>query len=164
MATPASDRLDTALGVLVALPVGLIVVLTFADVFARYLFAAPIRGSLEIIEFAMALTIFAALPLVTRARGHVTVSLVDGALPRAWRPLHRALCDTIGAAALALLSWRLAAQALDDVQAGTQTIVLQLPKAPLAFAMSALAALSALLMLLLAWRTWQRPHPAAGAR
>lgn len=130
MVTRASDRLDKALGVLVALPVGLIVVLTFVDVFARYLFAAPIRGSLEIIEFAMALAIFAALPLVTRDRGHVTVTLVDGAVPRAWRPLHRALCDTIGAAALALLSWRLAAQALDDVQAGTQTIVLHLPKAP----------------------------------
>lgn len=73
-----SDLLFRVLGWLSALPVALIVVLTFADVLGRYVFSSPVRGSLEMIEFAMALVIFTALPLVTRQREHVTVSLIDG--------------------------------------------------------------------------------------
>jgi len=58
------DALDRWLGWMCSLPLGLIVVLTFFDVFARYVFSAPIKGSLEIIQYSMALSIFAALPLV----------------------------------------------------------------------------------------------------
>ena len=76
-------------------PLALIVLLTFADVFARYLFARPIRGSVEIIQYAMALVIFTALPLVTRHRGHVTVSLVDKLLSGRAAWVRQLVCDAL---------------------------------------------------------------------
>lgn len=159
----AAHPAERALGLLCALPLALIVVLTFADVFARYLFAAPIRGSVEIIQFAMALVIFTALPLVTRARGHVTVSLVDGVVRGAVARFKQLLCDALSLLALGLVTWRLWLQAGDDVRDQTRTIVLGWPQAPLTYTMCAFAALAALAMAGLLWQglrpagTDQRP-------
>ena len=135
-ALPDAPALDRWLGLMSAIPLALIVVLTFLDVFARYLISAPIRGSLEIIQFAMALSIFASLPLVTRHRGHVTVSLIDGVLGPAatrWKVL---VCDLISLAALILISWRLWVYAGESIEQSTQTIVLALPQGPLVYALA----------------------------
>jgi len=151
-AAPTPGRRDAAdhiLSLLSALPLGLIVVLTFADVFARYLFSSPIRGSVEIIQFAMALVIFTALPLVTRKREHVTVSLVDGVLRGGARRVQQVLVDAISVFALGVLTWRLWLQGGDDLAADTRTIVLGMPQAPLTFAMCAFASLATAYMLML---------------
>lgn len=149
----ASRWLETALGMLSALPLALILVVTFVDVFARYLFASPIRGSVEIIEFAMALVIFGALPLVTRGRSHVTVGLLDGVIGSG--PARRAkqlLCDGLSVFALGVLAWRLWVHAGGQLQEGSRSIVLGLPHAPLSYTLFALALLSAALMAVLMWR------------
>lgn len=147
----ATPWLVKALGLLSALPVALIVTLTFVDVFARYVFSAPVRGSVEIIEQAMALVIFTALPLVTHQRQHVSVGLLDNLRAGALRRIKMLLCDAISAAALALMTWRLAVQALEDLDGGTASVVLGLPSAPLGFALTTLAGASTLVMLALAW-------------
>jgi TRAP-type C4-dicarboxylate transport system permease small subunit len=143
------DAADQILSLLSAQPLGLIVVLTFADVFARYLFSSPIRGSVEIIQFAMALVIFTALPLVTRKREHVTVSLVDGVLRGGAKRVQQVLVDAISVFALGVLTWRLWLQGGDDLAADTRTIVLGMPQAPLTYAMCAFAALATAYMLML---------------
>ena len=161
MSTPASEAaspatgpwawFERALGVLMAIPVALIVVLTFVDVFGRYVFSAPLRGSIEIIEQAMALVIFAALPLVTRHRGHISVGLLDNVGSAGVRRLRGALCDGVAALGLALIAWRLVAQSLHDLKAGAASVVLGLQHAPLGFAMAALAGASCVAALGLAW-------------
>jgi TRAP-type transport system small permease protein len=128
----ASRWLETALGMLCALPLALVLVVTFVDVFARYLFSSPIRGSVEIIEFAMALVVFGALPLVTRSRGHVTVSLLDGVVgSAAARRAKQLLCDGLSVLALGVLAWRLWVHAGGQLAQGSRSIVLGLPHAPL---------------------------------
>ena len=152
----ATARVSTPerwLGWLSALSVALIVAITFADVFGRYVFASPLRGGVEIIEYAMAIVIFTALPLVTRRRGHVTVSLVDGLFSGAGARIKTVLCDAISAVALGVLTWRLALQGLSDLESDAATVVLGLPQAPLGFVLTAFAALSTLMMLLLIWNT-----------
>ncbi len=146
-----SDFWQRALNLACAVPLALIVLLTFVDVFARYLFAAPLRGSVELVQFAMALVIFTALPLVTRARGHVSVSLIDGVLRGAAARIKTLLCDALSLLALGLITWRLWLQAGDDVRAATRTIVLGLPMAPLTYALCLFSALSTLVMLGLFW-------------
>lgn len=161
---PASDdRVDRVLGVLTSIPLVLIVLLTFADVFARYLFARPIRGSVEIIQYAMAMVIFTALPIITRHRGNVTVSLVDRFLKGRAQRLQRVFCDALSMVALGLVTWRLWDQAASDLQGHTRTVVLGLPQAPLAWAMCAFAALATLVMARLLWgslRGQAAPHAA----
>jgi TRAP-type C4-dicarboxylate transport system permease small subunit len=155
---PQHAAQDTAgvfrlLGWLSALPVALIVMLTFADVLGRYIFSSPVRGSVEMIEFAMALVIFTALPRVTRNREHVTVSLVDGWFAGTGRRIKTVLCDAVSAVALGLLTWRLGLQGVEDLDAQTATIVLGLPHAPLSFVLTALAGVSTLVVLVLIWNT-----------
>jgi TRAP-type C4-dicarboxylate transport system permease small subunit len=147
------DLFDRALGLLGAIPLALIVVLTFVDVFARYLFSAPVRGSVEIIESAMALMVFTALPLVTRVRGHVSVSLIDGVVHGAARRIKNVLCDAIGTLALGLLTWRLWVEADEQRRAGAATVVLGWPQAPLYFALAVLSAITTAVMLWLVWRS-----------
>lgn len=137
------DRIDTILGVLCAVPCFAMLALTFADVFARYVFAAPVRGSLEVIEFCMALTIFTALPLVTRHEGHVTVGLLAGVGTRGLQQFRRVLCDALSLAALAILAWRLWEYAAGSAASGTRTMVLRLPEAALVQAMSLFCVASA---------------------
>lgn len=145
---PDARTLDRWLGLMSSLPLALIVVLTFLDVFARYLISSPIRGSLEIIQFAMALSIFAALPLVTRHRGHVTVSLIDGLLSPTAMRLKTVVCDVISLLALGLISWRLWIYAGESIEQKTQTIVLALPQGPLVYALAAFALLTSALVLI----------------
>tara|TARA_R110000850_G_scaffold168543_1_gene293547 strand:+ start:65947 stop:66450 length:504 start_codon:yes stop_codon:yes gene_type:complete len=145
--------LERLLGVLSALPVAVIVIVTFIDVFARYLFSAPLKGSMEIVEYAMALLIFTALPLVTRKRQHVSVSLIDNWVKGQAKRLKMTMCDALSAAALWLLAWRLWAQAVEDWDVGTQTEVLGLLNAPLNFSLAFLAAVAGLVALGLMWQS-----------
>lgn len=147
------DAFDRVLGALSVIPGALIVTVIFVDVFARYLFAAPIRGSVEMVEYAMALLIFTALPLVTRNRGHVSVSLIDGLVGGAAKRLKNLLCDLVSAAVLGVLTWRLWVQACDAAVDGTRSVVLGWPHAPLYYAMAVFAAASTFGMLSLCWRS-----------
>lgn len=146
-ANNADDSLDRWLGIMSSIPLGLIVVLTFLDVFARYLISAPIKGSLEIIQYAMALGIFAALPLVTRHRGHVTVSLIDGMLGDSVLRFKNIICDVISLLALVLMSWRLWVYAGESIEEKQQTIVLALPQGPLVYGLAIFAGLTSLLVV-----------------
>jgi TRAP-type C4-dicarboxylate transport system permease small subunit len=139
--------LERLLGWLSALAVAWIVALTFFDVLGRYLFASPIRGSVEMIEYAMAMVIFSALPLVTRYRGHVSVSLIDGWFKGLGQRIKVMGCDVVSAFALGLLTWRLYLQGKSDLESGMATVVLGLPHAPLSFAMALLAGLTTLVVL-----------------
>ena len=49
----------------------MMMVLTFADVVARYLLNRPIRGAFEITELTLLVLIFAGLPLVSHADENV---------------------------------------------------------------------------------------------
>lgn len=142
-------RVGAVLSALAAAPLLVILLLTFADVFARYAFASPITGSVEIIEFAMAVLIFAALPLVTRTRSHVSVSLMDSVCTGWVGRARLVLCDAVSALALGVLTWRLWVQARDDWASETATMVLGWLYAPLYTAMAMLAGLTCIVMLCL---------------
>lgn len=130
----------------------LIVGLTFVEVFMRYVFAQPIRGAEEIIQFAMATMIFAALPLITARRGHVTVSLIEDAVKGGLKRVIDVIVDACSLAALTLIAWRLFVDAAGRVASSDATVVLNWPRAPLVYAMATLAAITAVVQLGLLWQ------------
>lgn len=126
-----------------------ILALTFADVVLRYLFNAPIRGALEITEFALAGLIFAALPLVTLKRENVVIDVLDSRLkPRVNLTLD-ALASLVAAACSAFLAWRMAILAKSLADAGDTTSALYIPVYPVAWFMAALTAINAVTCLLM---------------
>lgn len=143
---------EWVLGAICCVLMLLIVGLTFVEVFMRYLFAQPIRGAEEIIQFAMGTMIFAALPLITARRGHVTVSLIEDAVKGSLKRSIDVIVDVCSLAAVSLIAWRLLVDAMGRIDSADATVVLNWPRAPLVFAMSALAAVTALVQLGMLWQ------------
>lgn len=163
MKSSTTTNLERGLKWACVLPIAVILVLTFIDVFMRYVFARPVTGATEIIRFCMALSVFAGFPILTRDRGHITVSLIDNLLkPHALR-IKQALCDFISLLALVLLAWRLWDQAQLYIHSQAATIVLDLPMAPLTFALFGFAVLTAILLAAASLRSLRATSATRGA-
>ncbi len=140
--------LDWLLGGCCALLLIALTAVTAVDVAGRYWFDAPLAGAFEITQMLLCSLIFAALPLTTRAGGHIEVDLLHAHFPRPLRVLSGLLACLLSAAVLAVIAWRLVEQALRLAEDGAVTNALSLPLAPVAWFAAALAALSAAMALL----------------
>ena len=116
--------------------------LTFADVVARYLLNRPIRGAFEITELALLVLIFAGLPLVSHADEHVTMDFIDRLLPRTlrvpWIRMMHALC----AAIMFFLTWQVWIKAARIASYGDTTDVLRITVGPFVYFMALMIALT----------------------
>lgn len=139
--------LDFGLKVIMAVFLFAMMALTAADVIGRYLLNAPISGAFEIVQYLMAVVVFAALPVTTAVDGHLTVSLIPPQMPGAIGRVHRVFIRLLSAAGLLLIAWRMARQS--QILAGSQQVsgYLQLPLAPVAAAMAVFATLAFLIIL-----------------
>ena len=79
--------------------------LTFVDVVARYVFNRPLRGAFEITELMLVVLIFAGLPLVSYADEHVTMDFIDRMLGGRARGLLERAVHAACAAIMLLLTW-----------------------------------------------------------
>lgn len=147
---------ELVLGLICCVLMLLIVGLTFVEVFMRYLIASPIRGAEEIIQFAMATMIFAALPLITARRGHVTVSLIEDAVSGGLKRFVDIMVDACSLLAVSLIAWRLFIDAGGRVASSDATVVLNWPRAPLVYTMAALATITAFVQLAMLWQRISR--------
>ncbi len=127
-------------------------IITVIDVIGRYFLNAPLPGGYELVQYLMALSVFAALPLSTRSQSHLTVSLlVDGLTGRAKRIHHIAIL-LISAMALAFLAWRMGVQAQVLTRSDAVSGSLGLPLPPVAWAMTGLAWLAVVVAVMLVLR------------
>ena len=124
-----------------------LMLLTSADVVARYLFNRPIRGAFEVTELLLLVLIFAGLPLVSHADEHVTMDFIDRMLPaRALGLLVRAVHALIAAIFL-FLTWQVWIKAGRIAQYGDTTDVLRIGVAPFVYFMTAMVLLTGLVHL-----------------
>ncbi|MGB8435581.1 MAG: TRAP transporter small permease [Burkholderiales bacterium] len=128
--------------------------LTFVDVFMRYVVGDSIRGSFEITELMMVILIFAGLPLVSRKDEHVTVDLIEHALPAGVRKALRVIADLVCGAALLGMSWLMWRKAGEVVGYGDVTAALRVVLWPFVYFMSALALVTALIHF---YKAFSRP-------
>ncbi len=97
-------RVEGLLGAAASTILLVMMLLTFVDVVARYLFNRPIAGAFEVTELLLVL-IFAGLPLVTYADEHALMDFIDRLLgPRGTAVLER-LVQALCAAVMFLLAW-----------------------------------------------------------
>ncbi|CAM4145978.1 TRAP transporter small permease [Bordetella tumulicola] len=121
--------------------------LTVIDATGRYLFNRPILGSVELVELMMIAVIFSGIPLMTRARGHITVDGFSHLFSaRAVRLQDRfgALLAGVVSGFLAWVTWSKADSTADY---GDITAMLGIPLAPFVYAMAVLLALDAIYQL-----------------
>jgi len=135
-------RIDAVLGFAASALLTLMMVLTFADVVARYLLNRPIRGAFEITELTLLVLIFAGLPLVSHADEHVTMDFIDRILPPA---LLRALVRVVHAACAAVmffLAWQVWIKATRISSYRDTTEVLRIEVGPFVYFMAVMIALT----------------------
>jgi len=141
-------RLETLLGLAAGLVLFAMMLLTFVDVVGRYVLNSSIPGGFEIQQIMMAMLIFAGLPLVSRRAEHVTVDLVDHALPARVRRAMRVIVELACAGlllGLARLMWRKAGSV---AAYGDTTTVLLIKYAPFAYAIFAFLLLAGVVHLI----------------
>lgn len=139
------SRLLKSLSVILLL--GLMAV-TGLDVIGRYFLNAPLPGAFELTELMLCALVFAALPLVGRAGGHVEVDILTERFPAPLRRVLALVVAVICAAVLLVFAWRLGLLGEQQMTDGTRSESIHIPFAPLAFfgaAACIFAALSALI-------------------
>ena len=140
-------RVDAVLGVAASVILFAMMLLTFVDVVARYLFNFPLRGGFEITELMLLVLIFAGLPLVSRADEHVTMDFIDRLLPpRAVLQVVRAV-HALCAAVMFFLTWQVWIKAGRIAGYGDTTDVLKIPVGPFVYFMAAMILLTGLVHL-----------------
>ena len=150
-------QLTLALEWIGALVLFSMMVLTFVDVLGRYLFSSPVPGGFEVTEIMLASLIYCGLPLITMRDGHISVDLVEGLLPGWFKALRDRVIALLMTAVLGYIGYRLFGKAGDFVNYNDQTAVLNIPLAPLCYAMAVLTILSAIIAAVLA--VLGRPAP-----
>ena len=140
-------RVDAVLGVAASAILFAMMLLTFVDVVARYLFDFPLRGGFEITELMLLVLIFAGLPLVSHADEHVTMDFIDRLLPpRAVMLVVRAV-HALCAAVMFFLTWQVWIKARTIAGYGDTTDVLKILVGPFVYFMVAMILLTGLVHL-----------------
>ena len=140
-------RVDAVLGIASSVILFLMMLLTFVDVVARYLFNFPLRGGFEITELMLLVLIFAGLPLVSHADEHVTMDFIDRLLPEAGRRLLVRAVHAVCAAVMFFLTWQVWIKARTIAGYGDTTDVLKITVGPFVYFMAAMILLTGLVHL-----------------
>ncbi len=150
-------RFDAVLGVAASAILMAMMLLTFVDVFARYVFNRPLRGGFELTELALLVLIFAGLPLVSHADEHVTMDFIDRLLgPGAREGLRRAV-HAMCAAIFFLGTWLVWLKADRIWEYRDATDVLRVAYGPFVYFMAVMIALTGLIHLYKAFaRGWPK--------
>ena len=151
-------RADAVLGIAASILLSCLMLVTFVDVVARYLFNRPIRGAFEVTELLLLVLIFAGLPLVSHADEHVTMDFIDRMLPAAAVPVLIRAVHAVVAAVFFFLMWQVIIKAGRISAYGDTTDVLRIAIGPFVYFMALMIALSGLIHI---WKAFAPGEPAA---
>lgn len=108
-----------------------IVVLMVVDVVGRKLFDHPLLGGVELVEQLLLVSVYAAIPLVSRARGHINIELFDTFVPARLQSWRHALGEAFCGVLMVACAWLVAHHAVDTHQNGDTTTLLRISLWPL---------------------------------
>tara|TARA_B100001175_G_C19489002_1_gene631533 strand:- start:396 stop:899 length:504 start_codon:yes stop_codon:yes gene_type:complete len=119
-----------------------LVLITVVDVFGRYLLGIPLPGTSEITEIILGILIYIGLPYISKKEEHISVSLLSNYLPNNVKILHKILINFIVTLLLLVIARQLYLHGIDLKSYQEVTTFLEIPKAPIAFAMALLTVLA----------------------
>jgi TRAP-type C4-dicarboxylate transport system permease small subunit len=146
-ATAWERRADAVLGIAASALLACLMLVTFVDVVARYLFNRPIRGAFEVTELLLLVLIFAGLPLVSHADEHVTMDFIDRWLGSRGRARLDRVINLLVAALMFFIAWQVWIRAVRVSSYGDATDVLRILYGPFVYFMAAMVALAGVIHL-----------------
>jgi TRAP-type C4-dicarboxylate transport system permease small subunit len=130
-----SDWLSNWFEIIAGTVLVFVMLLTGADIVGRF-FGVPIPGTYEIVSFAGGLIIGLAVPVTSRAKGHVIMDILTERVSLRTRHILSFMTRLAGAALFLFMSYRLLLMGMDIRVSGEVTGVLHIPFYPVAYAMS----------------------------
>ncbi len=123
-------RICTWMGIVGAVAVLFIQLMTTADVILRDVFTLPIRGTFELTEYSMAVVVFCAWGLAQVDNFHITVDVVARYLPGRVRAVIECLLLILVVALFLAGAWIGYDQTMVMVRRGAYSSVLAVPRWP----------------------------------
>lgn len=158
---PVDPRWVRALETLACLALLAMLGLTVADVLGRYVVSRPVPGVTELVQYTMVLVVFAALPVVTYRRSHISVALFDRAFGARGRRVQQGVVMACSGAILAAQAVVLFKHAIGQHEAADVIGALRLVVYPAGFFMALLSAAAAVVCLQAVWTGPAEAGPAA---
>ena len=143
---------EAVLGVAASAILFAMMLLTFVDVVARYVFNRPVRGAFEVTELMLLVLIFAGLPLVSYADEHVTMDFIDRLVGRGARARLERGVHVVTTAIMLLLAWLVWLKADRIWGYRDATDVLRIVYGPFVYFMAVMIGLTGLIHLVKAFR------------
>jgi TRAP-type C4-dicarboxylate transport system permease small subunit len=94
------------------------------EVVTRYVFDSPTAWVSDFVSYALGVTVFLALPKVTRDKGHVAVTVLVDALPSRMADGIYLVLSSLGFASLAFASWISLQENIRQYQKGIETLAI----------------------------------------
>ena len=113
---------------------GLMMMLTVADVFMRTFFNAPITGTTEVTEFMMVIVVFPALAWCAVKRRHIQVDLLVSHLPPRIQTIIDSITLFLALCTYIIITWH---SVIESMDVETTTSLLNLPHAPFYWVLTA---------------------------
>jgi TRAP-type C4-dicarboxylate transport system permease small subunit len=114
----------------------LMMVLSCADIFMRYLFNRPITGTYDIVGLSGAVLVSFALPYTMLKKGHVAVEILVQSLSRGKRLVIETFSHLLGISLFLVLVWQAILLSRDMKAAGEVTPTVHLPFYPIVYCMA----------------------------
>lgn len=120
-------------GILGAVSLVLLSLLTVSDVFLRYFFNRPIVGSYELTEYLLIPIVFFAIPWTTKEKSNVRVDLIVGRFRPRRRAVVYAVSCVLAILVTAVFAWFTIPQAIYIAESDIHSEMLEIPSYPFYF-------------------------------
>ncbi len=155
MASQRLKRVDSlvrySFGVIAAALLFVLMTVTCLDVIGRYVFERPLSGAFELSEIILSMIVYAALPLITLNKEHVTIDLLDRYIPEKAVGALRLLINLMTAAVLSLVTYALFQKTGQIFGSGMRTDTLFIPLGIVSALMTAATTMAAVIAVMLAF-------------
>lgn len=145
---PWTQGLGKLVGLIGAGSLGMMILVTLADVLGRNLFR-PVPGASEIISFLLGVSLFAGLCLITLRQTHIVVGMFADRLPGPLRTAERWFTQVLTLLCMGLIAYMTLSQARMLWTSDYLTSYLELRLAWVVYVMGALAVLAAVAAVLI---------------
>ena len=122
--TEAHDRLTSLSAVIASIGLITIVGSYVYEVVTRYFFNAPTAWANDYVAYALAASVFLALPKVTKDRGHVAVTILVDILPERVSAVVHVIISLIGFLCLLLAAWISFQENMRQFNKGIETLAI----------------------------------------
>jgi len=132
----AVSGMSTFFNMIASAALVLMMVLSCADIFMRYLFSRPITGTYDVVGLSGAVLVSFALPYTMLKKGHVAVELLVQSLSRGKQLVIETFSHLLGISLFLVMVWQAILLSRDMKAAGEVTPTVHLPFYPIVYCMA----------------------------